>query len=722
MDRNDDMNLDELKDLLSDVPDDGGFDLESIIAEVEGRAPAAPTPEPEPEPAKAAPVHTAEPAREPSPAQTAPKVKTAPKTKAAPVEAEAEPAEDPRAARIAAREAKAAEHEQKAAEKRAERRAKREKKLAELEEKQAEKAAAAPKKEKAERVSRKQARAERLAAEQEEENEDIEVLDPDQSARVFRRRSAGLNARSILVLILAAAAAYLSLAPSFTQLPLPSVIDIVANPTLGIGALLLLQLLAMLIGVDIFSMGFSELLHGRPCRETLVSVAIIAAILHSVSLIVFPEQNGVTTPYIAATILLLYAMMREDRARYAARSRSYKAVAQADRSVAVYSHYDEVDDACRAAKGPLFNKNDFLTELERPDTVDRFSMIYAPLALALSIILALVSSLGRGEPVRFFWAFSAVTAVAAPIGLLCAFGAGYKNIARRLLASGAAIAGARQANLLRGTEEVVLAENDLFPTGSIELESIKAVGQMSEERILSFATSLTTAAGLELGRTLDAAARQHAIVPLSAQDVRAVEGGLTGHVGSSYVVLGTGALMVNMGITIPAEGDATTMYLLADNQLVGIIALRYMPTKNTYKAMRLMRRMHMNAVIAACDFNVSPAMVEEEFDLRRGFADQPDPAGVRRLLDPSYAKGDAPAAILTREGAGSFMQVLRCADKLAGAVRSALTLSTFAGLFGILIVFYLVFQNQAAALPVQHLLLYLLIWYIPVFIINQQAR
>lgn len=171
------------------------------------------------------------------------------------------------------------------------------------------------------------------------------------------------------------------------------------------------------------------------------------------------------------------------------RARSYKAVAQADRLLAVYSHYDDVDDACRAAKGPLFNKNDFLTELERPDTVDRFSMIYAPLALALSIIFALVSSLGRGEPVRFFWAFSAITIVAAPIGLLCAFGAGYKNIARRLLASGAALAGARQANLLRGTEEVVLAENDLFPTGSIELESIKAVGQLDETRILSCAAA-----------------------------------------------------------------------------------------------------------------------------------------------------------------------------------------------------------------------------------------
>ena len=96
--------------------------------------------------------------------------------------------------------------------------------------------------------------------------------------------------------------------------------------------------------------------------------------------------------------------------------------------------------------------------------------------------------------------------------------------------------------------------------------------------------------------------------------------------------------------------------------------------------------------------------------------------GVDRLLNPNYAKGDAPAAILTREGAGPFMQVLRGADKLAGAVRSALTLGTFAGLLGMLIVFYLLYQNAADALPVMNILLYQLIWYIPVFIITQQTR
>ena len=60
------------------------------------------------------------------------------------------------------------------------------------------------------------------------------------------------------------------------------------------------------------------------------------------------------------------------------------------------------------------------------------------------------------------------------------------------------------------------------------------------------------------------------------------------------------------------------------------------------------------------------------------------------------------------------MQVLRGADKLAGAVRSALTLGTFAGLLGMLIVFYLLYQNAADALPVMNILLYLLVlWYIP---------
>lgn len=774
MDRKDEtMNLEAIKAMLSDVPDGDEFDLDSIIAEVEGGTPAPsrhvprsePTtfravPEqpaskaeppkaaprvhvPEPEVPKAAPVQAAAAAPQTAP-RTAPK-KRAPRRDESEEEqipdltAFEEAEQDERAARIAAREAKAAARQEKAAAKAAARQAKREAKLAAKQAAEAEEefddipdlpeedmpeaGAYAKQTGRGVKMTRKEARAARIAAEQAEEEEEIQLRDPAQAQRAFKRRAQGLSARSIVVLILAIAAAYLSLAPGIEVLPIPTAIDVVENPTIGIGILLLLQFIALFVGIDVFGMGFYNLLHGMPDRASLVSFAILAALMHGASIIVFDNQSGVQIPYLAVSILLLYAAMREERGRFAARARAYQAICSAEQPAAIYSHYDAEDDACRAVKGPLHAEKAFLIEMERPDTVDRFSMIYVPVALAASIIFALLASVGRGEPVRFFWAFSAILSVSAPLGLICAFGASYKNVSRRLLASGAAIAGARQANLLRGTEEVVLTENDLFPSGSISLESLQNMGRLSDDKVLACAAALADAAGLELGRVLTDATRERYGVTLAARNVQEVEGGLTGDIGTSRVVLGTAALMVKMGIRIPSgQGEQVCSYLVVDNALAGVLTLRYQPTKHTYRAMRMMRRMHMNAVLAVRDFNISPAMVETEFDLRRGFADQPEPAGVTRLLDPDYSNGDAPAAILTREGAGAFVQVLRCADKLAGAVRSALTLGAFAGVCGMLIVAYLVSQNAADALPVTNLLLYLLLWYIPVFIITQQTH
>ena len=109
MDRKDDMDLESLKNMLSDVPDTDEFDLDSIIAEVSGQAPAkAAEPMPkaaaepekpvEPQPAPAAETKAEEP-------QTAPrnkKDKTA--KKAAETAAAAhESVEEAREARIAAR-------------------------------------------------------------------------------------------------------------------------------------------------------------------------------------------------------------------------------------------------------------------------------------------------------------------------------------------------------------------------------------------------------------------------------------------------------------------------------------------------------------------------------------------------------------------------------------------------------------------------------------------
>ena len=269
MDRKDDMDLESLKNMLSDVPDTDEFDLDSIIAEVSGQAPAkAAEPMPkaaaepekpvEPQPAPAAETKAEEP-------QTAPrnkKDKTAKKAAETAAAAEHESVEEAREARIAAREQKMEERERRTAQKIAERQARREAKLAEKEaaEKAAEQQeiveeAAAEEASRKASISRKQARAARIAADQAEE-EDIKLVDPETAMHAARRRSGILSFRSLLVLILAAAAAYLSFAPSFEALPLPVVLDILQNPTIGIGALAALQILALLIGIDVVRQRF----------------------------------------------------------------------------------------------------------------------------------------------------------------------------------------------------------------------------------------------------------------------------------------------------------------------------------------------------------------------------------------------------------------------------------------------------------------------------------
>ena len=126
MDRKDDMDLESLKNMLSDVPDTDEFDLDSIIAEVSGQAPAKAaepkiTAEPE-KPVEPQPAPTAETkAEEPKTAPRNKKDKTAKKAAETAAAAEHESVEEAREARIAAREQKMEERERRTAQKIAER-------------------------------------------------------------------------------------------------------------------------------------------------------------------------------------------------------------------------------------------------------------------------------------------------------------------------------------------------------------------------------------------------------------------------------------------------------------------------------------------------------------------------------------------------------------------------------------------------------------------------
>ncbi|MCB6366406.1 hypothetical protein LI291_09490 [Intestinibacillus massiliensis] len=573
--------------------------------------------------------------------------------------------------------------------------------------------------EKARRKAEKRARA---TADDEEDEEEIRVRDPRVAARSCLRRARGLAGRSIFVLLMALAAAYLSVAGGMGW-PLPEAVNYSVSPVATVLAMMLMQFLAMFVGIDVIGLGFYNLFTGAPDRKTLVAVANLASIAHGLTIILRPAWGG-WLPYCAVSILLLFAAMQEDKARFSARYRAFKAATLTQHPMGVFSHNDQRDGFSRAAKARMLENTPFLIEMERTDTADNFGMVYAPIALAACVIFALIVSIGRGEPTRFFWALSALLSVSAPAGVLCAAGPAYRNVSRRLLGEGAAIAGARSARRLRKTRQAVLSDGDLFPAGSVTVDGMKNYGNYSAEKLLAYAAAVTGGQGLEIGRVFAESLREQYGRPVKAQNVLQYEsGGLSADVGGDSVLVGTAAFLTKLGVRLrDVHGMENAVFVVINSQLAGAFNLTYHPTAQTYGALHALSRLRIKPLLATRDFNISPAMVESLFELRNGATADEEGGRAFEMTEPSYVKNDAVCGILSHDGITPFTQMLQAADKLAGAVRANLALGAFSGVCGILLVFYLAFLFTVTALTPKNILLYLVLWYVPVFFITFHTR
>ena len=284
-------------------------------------------------------------------------------------------------------------------------------------------------------------------------------------------------------------------------------------------------------------------------------------------------------------------------------------------------------------------------------------------------------------------------------------------MSRKLLAEGAALASARQANRLRRVKEAVLRDGDLFPAGSITVEEIRNFGSYSAEKLLAYASAVTAGQGLEIGRVLSESLREQYGRPVRASNVTHYEsGGMSADIGADSVLVGTASFLGKLGIRQPdTSGLENGVYVVINSQVAGEIALAYHPTAQTYGAIHALGRIKVRPVIAAQDFNISPAMVESMFEMKHGTTDAVDPSRIQEVVDPRYAAKD-------------HVMVQQAADKLVGALRSNLVIGTIAGVCGMLLMFYLTFKGAAEAVEPKNVLLYLLLWYVPVFVLSLTSR
>ena len=196
-------------------------------------------------------------------------------------------------------------------------------------------------------------------------------------------------------------------------------------------------------------------------------------------------------------------------------------------------------------------------------------------------------------------------------------------------------------------------------------------------------------------------------------------GGLTAFVDGEEVMVG-GADFVNLrGIRLSEKlSKKETLFVVISGQLVGIIHIRYTPVKSVQNALLEPLRSRQDASFAVRDSNITPVMLHQKFKISTDGFHFPSYAKRYAMSAAEPAEETHVAGVMARRGLGSVVRLASLGRRLFGVTRTLVVLSLAAALIGVVAVFLLMAMGSFDAATASNLILYQLLWLIPVIVLN----
>lgn len=362
---------------------------------------------------------------------------------------------------------------------------------------------------------------------------------------------------------------------------------------------------------------------------------------------------------------------------------------------------------------------DFTAMLETPDAAKKVMRIYAPMAAALSLVLAGFAAIqGQAD---FLWAWAALLTASLPAGGFLACCRPFWILAKRLQQDGAAICGWRGAKLLSGECGIVIEDSDLFPKNNISMNGMKMYSELPTRQVVGYATAVIQAAGSGLLPLFEEVMKNEDGRRYKADSFRQYEGGgLGAEIRGDVVLLGSLAFMRLMGVHVP-EGTRvqSALYISVNKELVGVFALTYQPSPGTRSGLgQVLRSAGLTPVLATRDFMITPALVKKRYKISVDRMEFPVVAERIRLSQEEAGKDGKQGALMSKESFLSFAAAVTGGRLLRRAVHSAVAVSVFSGLLGLCLMGVLTYLGSVMALSAMNLLLFHLIWAVPTLLIT----
>lgn len=539
-------------------------------------------------------------------------------------------------------------------------------------------------------------------------------LHPSQLAQRYKRGLGFLRLRAFLSALWCLPQLYLMLAAGL-GLPLGSMLA--EDPALLCQASAACLGFSALLALDVLAHGLSCLIRLRLESETVLLFAVCACVGDALTMPMLGYREG-QTPYCAvAALALFFALWGRLLKRKALRTACRTAAGAAEPYLVtleekMWAGADAFTKWSGKAEG-------YGSQIQEPDGVQRAYHICAPLILICAGLFSLLASVGRQRPELFFWCLSATLTAGCGFAAFLSFPMPFSDLSRRLSKVGAALGGWDAMSWGGRDRGVVLTDGDLFPPGSVTLNGIKIIGDISLETAASYAATLVRETGSGMEKPFSDMLRSQGGLYRKVSQVVIHEGGVTGTIAGQAVCVGSGAFMEIEGVALPQGLRVKNAVFCAVNgSLCAIFALNYSLHTAIRPAIESLIANGLKPILATRDFLIIPEMLRQRFKLPADRMEFPSLDRRRELSARRQEHERALTAVLCREGLGPYAEAVVGGKRLLGAVRAGLVFDLLGSAVGLVMAFYLCLAGAFASLSAGTMLAFLLLWLVPTVLIS----
>ena len=539
----------------------------------------------------------------------------------------------------------------------------------------------------------------------EDEREDLgPELSPAAASKYYGSFVTSLRIRVRIALVLLAVMTWISLG-----LPVSGALR---TAPVAAGMVLAIQLVILLLGLDVVTGSAVNLARGRFGADSL---AVLSCLLTSfdaltVCLGVLSRPH---MPLCLASSLSFFGVMLSSLISARALRKSLRVPAIGRRCYGV-----TVEPAVKGNGMTLLKSlrppKGFVRRSEEAAPDEEAFYRVSPLLALLSLPLMLIVAAVKHAFPDFLYILSALLCPAVPLSALLCFALPYLFGSLRIFQSGAAIAGWSGVTDIGRSDNLIVTDRDLFPEGSVEIDTVRIFAEMEPETIISYAGTMICASESDLAPCFAG------LMERNGCSMRRVEGfeyltggGMKGVIDGSVVLCGGVDLMRLMNVRVPFRlVGKTTVLLAVDGILCGIFNMKYEGQPQVRGALVGLIRSNRHPVFAIRDFLVTPEMLSNCFDVATDGYDFPPYVDRYPISEAKPAEDSKIAAVVCREGLGPLVHMADTGRSLYLTVRVNLILTVFAAVLGVLVVFFRLMW--AGTVGSGFLLLFLLLWAIPV--------